>query len=841
MARQANPQLQTPRMFSRSSRTRGSSDFFKELDEILKRNKGGFSTLAEDTGATPGFIVPGGMATRFSSQAPEIAGQTGSTIDRPVYPEIPQSEGYQPQEQQPLPDGGQAQGFLDQLYQSYFQTNPEALEQYVGSRAIASTVDGGTLFEDGTIYYSDGSFRQGDPSAQAIASMPDGSIRYSDGSIKQSVPGGLQGLIQGIFGQDRAITQEFGNYNPELEPGSGYNLGTDIRTRDLQGNQRAFALPVEAEVVQVFRDDGTRWGDQSGHQGYGNSVLLRLPSGEMLRFSHLSNLADLNVGDTIGAGQSFGTPGATGNVTGEHLDLEYYNSEGQIADPSQFSGFVDPSSLRQQGQQEPQMSQAQPQQQPTGMLQSVMQARQEGRSILDSIPTISEMTGLEQVQQAIPATQPMSPERQQLGESVNRLGQQAGQVLGVSEFTDPGFIGAGEAVSGDFKGAGKELSSTIERANPTPRIDLGISEALRGDFQGAKKNITDTLSRIGNRVERLPGQIASSVVDQAYASDGQDDQKESLSENISGGIRSAGEYFGDRLGAATDFAKGIVSNQPEVDVSDASEQQAGAGLDRLKGSREGSPLNIFSRVKPEELSGDRVVGQSSGGDLLGTAPTVSQARAKAVSDTSDPFFSSPVFEKLRGFTNFADGEPGPNQALSLDIFSDRFYESPERTSEVFGKTFLSDPALAKATEKVKDSFRQRYSGDEYDQADVDRILSSLPQTLSYTPNLPEPSKVQRSQGGQSMSSGQSQGGMSVAPRQSSGSSQRQSVNYTPANANMTSAKTGQPVRSNYTPKPSKPQMSVAPRMSYAPQPKQSSSVFDRAKNFASGIFKRFFN
>ena len=65
---------------------------------------------------------------------------------------------------------------------------------------------------------------------------------------------------------------------------------------------------------------------------YGNSILVQnTDTGEKLRYSHLSDVG-VSPGDVVGGGSMIGKTGATGNVSGAHLDLEYYTPKGQIAD-----------------------------------------------------------------------------------------------------------------------------------------------------------------------------------------------------------------------------------------------------------------------------------------------------------------------------------------------------------------------------------------------------------------------------------------------------------------------------------------------------------------------------
>ena len=319
-------------------------EYLKDLDALLKRNTGKGLFVGEDVSSNipmylPGKVLdPSGIGAVASSVKEYGDGMTERTID--------------PKEQalgQVLGDQAQmtASDYLDQWTQDYQDMTPTI-------EGIGSSADGGTISTDGNIYYSDGTMRSGDPGAYAIQSLPGGGIRYSDGSVREQAPyavasmgtdqsgapivlysdgsvrygagnaptgdQGLSGLIYGIFGQERPITQEYGNINP-IEPTPGnVNVGTDIRTRDL--SNKSYKIPIDAKVVEVYMDDGTRFGTQSGHKGYGNSLLLQLPSGEYLRFSHMDRIANVKPGDTISAGQTFGTAGTTGNTYGEHLDLK---------------------------------------------------------------------------------------------------------------------------------------------------------------------------------------------------------------------------------------------------------------------------------------------------------------------------------------------------------------------------------------------------------------------------------------------------------------------------------------------------------------------------------------
>lgn len=142
---------------------------------------------------------------------------------------------------------------------------------------------------------------------------------------------GAQGSQSTILGTPAPLTQPFGNSNPNVEVfskgiNSGADFGAPVGT--------TVALPQgQWQILQAYAGDTTpgHVGDDT-NSGYGNSVLAQnLQTGEKLRFSHLSQVG-VQPGQDVSGGNVIGATGQTGNVTGPHLDLEYYNSAGQLGD-----------------------------------------------------------------------------------------------------------------------------------------------------------------------------------------------------------------------------------------------------------------------------------------------------------------------------------------------------------------------------------------------------------------------------------------------------------------------------------------------------------------------------
>ena len=78
---------------------------------------------------------------------------------------------------------------------------------------------------------------------------------------------------------------------------------------------------------------------EAGYDGaYGNKTVVTLDDGTEIWYCHQTSI-NVSVGDTVRGGQTIGTVGVTGNVTGSHLHLEVRPGGGDPVDP--FDAFVD--------------------------------------------------------------------------------------------------------------------------------------------------------------------------------------------------------------------------------------------------------------------------------------------------------------------------------------------------------------------------------------------------------------------------------------------------------------------------------------------------------------------
>ncbi|MDM4720714.1 M23 family metallopeptidase [Micromonospora sp. WMMA1363] len=95
-----------------------------------------------------------------------------------------------------------------------------------------------------------------------------------------------------------------------------------------------FAMPAGTPVRAAFGGTVEKAGDVG--DGYGISIVVNHGNGYLTHYGHLST-AKVNVGDQVGAGQTIGLEGSTGDSTGPHLHFEVH--QGQLwnqIDPAPF-------------------------------------------------------------------------------------------------------------------------------------------------------------------------------------------------------------------------------------------------------------------------------------------------------------------------------------------------------------------------------------------------------------------------------------------------------------------------------------------------------------------------
>ncbi|MEU6486159.1 M23 family metallopeptidase [Streptomyces sp. NPDC046887] len=111
------------------------------------------------------------------------------------------------------------------------------------------------------------------------------------------------------------ITSTFGQAGSMWS--SGYHTGLDL----------AAPTGTPAKAVHGATVKSAGW---SGSYGY--RIVLELADGTEVWYCHLSSMT-VAAGQQVGAGETIGRVGATGNVTGPHLHLEVHTPGGQGIDP----------------------------------------------------------------------------------------------------------------------------------------------------------------------------------------------------------------------------------------------------------------------------------------------------------------------------------------------------------------------------------------------------------------------------------------------------------------------------------------------------------------------------
>lgn len=153
--------------------------------------------------------------------------------------------------------------------------------------------------------------------------------------------GGTNEVINRMFGTDTTISQEYARYNPQLEPRSGINWGTDfVPQGKTVGAEMSNPFDTELKVVRVVDGHGSGGrGRFDQNSGYGNQVIVqRSDTGEILKMSHLQKGVPVQEGQSIKPGQVIARMGDSGNVTGPHLDIEVFDADGNVKDIASLKG-----------------------------------------------------------------------------------------------------------------------------------------------------------------------------------------------------------------------------------------------------------------------------------------------------------------------------------------------------------------------------------------------------------------------------------------------------------------------------------------------------------------------
>jgi hypothetical protein len=144
---------------------------------------------------------------------------------------------------------------------------------------------------------------------------------YNDKIVSKEARAVLASMFSGMA--QGANVRTTGVSGVQYDNMNGTNVGFDIA---IEGGQIHYPFKEEGEVLF----SGERRTRRDNEPTYGNSIVIKLPNGALVSFSHMAEESSLKAGDKVSAGQFIGTQGATGTrrgrqvSTGPHVDIEFY-------------------------------------------------------------------------------------------------------------------------------------------------------------------------------------------------------------------------------------------------------------------------------------------------------------------------------------------------------------------------------------------------------------------------------------------------------------------------------------------------------------------------------------
>jgi murein DD-endopeptidase MepM/ murein hydrolase activator NlpD len=125
---------------------------------------------------------------------------------------------------------------------------------------------------------------------------------------------GLGGSILPLPAKSYEITSGYGGRNNPTGNGGQFHQGVDL------------AAPSGTPIYAVTGGTVEQAGDAG--DGYGN--LVRIKSGNTITYYGHQSSVNVDVGDTVSAGDNIGSVGSTGNSTGPHLHFEVRNNGSSV-------------------------------------------------------------------------------------------------------------------------------------------------------------------------------------------------------------------------------------------------------------------------------------------------------------------------------------------------------------------------------------------------------------------------------------------------------------------------------------------------------------------------------
>lgn len=145
---------------------------------------------------------------------------------------------------------------------------------------------------------------------------------------------GLGGSILPLPARSYEISSGYGSRNNPTGNGGQFHQGVDL------------AAPSGTPIYAVTGGTVEQAGDAG--DGYGN--LVRIKSGNTVTYYGHQSSVDVEVGETVNAGDRIGSVGSTGNSTGPHLHLEVRNNGSSIEPVAYLKTLgIDPARYEKQG------------------------------------------------------------------------------------------------------------------------------------------------------------------------------------------------------------------------------------------------------------------------------------------------------------------------------------------------------------------------------------------------------------------------------------------------------------------------------------------------------------
>ena len=122
---------------------------------------------------------------------------------------------------------------------------------------------------------------------------------------------GIKDYVDPVEGKFRVTSEEGPRKSRRTTNGakmSSFHYGVDI----------AGEKPGDQPLIRNVTGGRVVFAGQAG--GWGNTVIVENPDGYRVQYGHLDSIG-VRIGDYVPAGEPVGVMGATGNVTGTHLDM----------------------------------------------------------------------------------------------------------------------------------------------------------------------------------------------------------------------------------------------------------------------------------------------------------------------------------------------------------------------------------------------------------------------------------------------------------------------------------------------------------------------------------------